>query len=593
MRYVLSVMFLVLTSFQLQAAPVVGMQTGNYQTCLYTEHHLQCFGYNSSGQAPGVIEADQVQQVALTTERTCFLDRQGVWCMGGSAEMTPIPGELLNPTALVSGNNHHCAISEGRVYCWGYNYDGQLNVTEDLTNVKELVAQGESSTCALDDYGVHCWGGCRNGTCNPPSALKNPRGLSLAANHGCLIDDQGVKCWGTRGSRTTVPFGIINPRKLYVGNNHTCVLHDLGVRCWGENTSEQTDVPTSLTLPVLDMALSDGASCALTKEGVTCWGDPNQTKVPAGLKNISQLRGIGGHFCALGEQGAACWGNDNYGETRVPTTVKTKEILGLGGEHTCVTTEGDKIACWGRNAGEYSPLEITPSQLAYFDQSNYASCYILDGKVVCKGSDNGQISQLPMDLKNPTKVSISDTHACAIDETGVRCWGNGVGGDIPMPTLTGPKEIASGNNFTCAIDAVGVHCWGNSSVFNGSSMSPPTDLVAPEQLQVGYSFACVVDQGKIRCWGANDNDQISVPTDLTQVTRLSINGSYGCAIDSGNVRCWGNNFAGQTQAPGDIVNARSIVTGESHACALGDNGLKCWGSNAGGQATVPISLSDF
>ena len=51
---------------------------------------------------------------------------------------------------------------------------------------------------------------------------------------------------------------------------------------------------------------------------------------------------------------------------------------------------------------------------------------------------------------------------CAIDATGVKCWGNDKEGQVSkIPPLTNPTAIAVGRLHSCAIDDTGVKCWGN------------------------------------------------------------------------------------------------------------------------------------
>ncbi|MCA9658748.1 MAG: hypothetical protein KC486_10410, partial [Myxococcales bacterium] len=75
---------------------------------------------------------------------------------------------LRGEASLVLGGAHSCALSGGRVLCWGSNAEGQVDGTRqprprptpvrDLTDVVDL-ALGEAHSCALQSSGnVTCWG---------------------------------------------------------------------------------------------------------------------------------------------------------------------------------------------------------------------------------------------------------------------------------------------------------------------------------------------------------------------------------------------------------------------------------------------------
>ena len=65
-------------------------------------------------------------------------------------------------------------------------------------------------------------------------------------------------------------------------------------------------------------------------------------------------------------------------------------------------------------------------------------------------------------------VSAGAEHSCALDDTGVVCWGYNNFGErnltimetpIGVPTLSNPTQV-SASSHTCALDDSGVVCWG-------------------------------------------------------------------------------------------------------------------------------------
>lgn len=124
-------------------------------------------------------------------------------------------------------------------------------------------------------------------------------------------------------------------------------------------------------------------------------------------------------------------------------------------------------------------------------------------------------------------------HSCALDASGVHCWGHDGEGWARVPPLVNPTHVAAGNTHTCALDAEGVACWG-----------------------IGY-----------------------VPR-LSNPTQIVSSGSHSCTLDDNGVTCWGSNYSGQTDVP-PLSNPTQIAAGDATSCAIDDSGVTCWGQIAG------------
>jgi len=73
-------------------------------------------------------------------------------------------------------------------------------------------------------------------------------------------------------------------------------------------------------------------------------------------------------------------------------------------------------------------------------------------------------------LSSPVKVSAGIYHTCALDDSGVVCWGLDTDGQTSVPTLSNPVAVSAGGFHTCALDNSGVTCWGKD--FEGQASVP-------------------------------------------------------------------------------------------------------------------------
>jgi hypothetical protein len=119
--------------------------SGSDITCVHTKQgETYCWGDNShdlSGdaimdQAPHKVALDKYSMLALGQTRACGVDGSGtIDCWGSEIATKPMnvlpPAKvdgITSPNAIVTGGDHHCAWSGGRVYCWGQNDCGQLGI---------------------------------------------------------------------------------------------------------------------------------------------------------------------------------------------------------------------------------------------------------------------------------------------------------------------------------------------------------------------------------------------------------------------------------------------------------------------------------
>jgi alpha-tubulin suppressor-like RCC1 family protein len=301
---------------------------------------------------------------------------------------------------VVTGYMHSCGLtSEGVVFCWGNDTDGQLG--------NGSTAGASQSPMAVDTV--------------PITGQKAFVDLTVGQNHSCGLTAEGVAyCWGTNwwgqlGNGTSsnkyqspeqVDTTTISGEQAFVhltgGGSHTCGLTAEGAAyCWGADMYGQlgngdaigfSSFPSaldtsSITGSIILIHLSCGFAhcCGLTSEAVAyCWGYNNNgqlgdgsgstqshfpvavdTSPVTGERIFVQLTVGSYHACGLTSEGVAyCWGQDDSGQlgdggdssnSSIPVAVDTGPIAGekaftklsAGSGHTCGLTSAGVAYCWG------------------------------------------------------------------------------------------------------------------------------------------------------------------------------------------------------------------------------------------------------
>jgi alpha-tubulin suppressor-like RCC1 family protein len=291
----------------------------------------------------------------------------GITTQDFTAQVTP---------AIAAGGNHSLALkSDGTVWAWGYNGDGQLG--DDTTTTRKTPV--------------------------PVSGLSGIIAIAAGENHSLALKGNGtVWAWGNNGygqlgdNSTTArktPVQVLtltNVKAIAAGGNHSLALTSSGaVKTWGANNSGQlgdgtvinskTPVNVSGLLSGIS-AIAGGAShsLALTSGGaVKAWGANNDGQLGDGSKTnsttpvgvfglssgIAAIAAGGFHSLALTSGGAIkAWGLNDNGQlgngsftsytTPVNVTTLTSGVTSIaaGQSHSLATATGQAAWAWGLNA---------------------------------------------------------------------------------------------------------------------------------------------------------------------------------------------------------------------------------------------------
>lgn len=330
----------------LEGKDLTQVTAGGSHSCGATKTEMYCWGRNANGQLGDGTATNAEWPVRV----------QG------------ISGDI---TSIATGKTSTCAIANQLPYCWGNGYAGQLGNGDtaprstptlvDMTGalsgktLKEIGA-GEDFACALDTEGrIYCWGTGYDGQ---------------LGNGG--IEETNVSPVAVAGSLAgkTVT-------DLDVGPYNVCAVADGTPYCWGANGDEQFDASyNAVPLPVakgmggvtvVSVAVSYSAFCALgSDQKVYCWGagwsgelgdgtyDANYTPKAVDVPgSVTMLDAGESHVCAATGASLYCWGDGYYGPlgtgttgdstlpvlTTDPSTLfSSKSItgLGVGGRNTFV-----------------------------------------------------------------------------------------------------------------------------------------------------------------------------------------------------------------------------------------------------------------
>ena len=420
-----------------------------------------------------------------------------------------IPGNTLNGKNIISisagGESSAAVDSEGKVYTWGNNEDGQLG---NGTN-------GYGITSNLPIFISDISGNILNGK----NIIDISIGGALGSHHVIAIDNQGkVYTWGANsigqlGKGTTddsnVPIcisdisgNILNGKNIVeisAGGNHTVVLDDQGkVYTWGNNSHGQLGNETN-EASLAPICISDISGNILKG------------------KNIISISAGESYTLAIDEQGKVySWGWNRYGE------------LGDGTD--------------GYNVNSTSPICISD-----------ISSNILNGKKIISISAGGN-SSVAVDIEG--KVYTWGFN-------GLGQLGNGTTDDSNVPiciseiegNILNEKniiEVSAGDRAMIAADIQGnVYTWGyndDGQLGNGSEIMSSTPIqIFKELINIikdkniveitdGEAYSVALDnQGKIYTWGYNIFGQLGNGADEFSIVPICISEIEGNRLNGKNI----------------------------------------------------------
>jgi prepilin-type N-terminal cleavage/methylation domain-containing protein len=359
-------------------------------------------------------------------------------------------------SAIAAGGYDTCVISDGETYCWGWNYYGGLgigNQSEEWVPVavntagvlagKEitLISHGGYNSCALaSDGNIFCWGVNDDGQLGDgtTSSLDLPKAVTLSGAllgqtvtditnsewFACAVASGAAYCWGDNfngqlGTNNTTPSlvpiavntsGVLSGKTVTAiaadaqfGDNHVCAIADGEAFCWGYNGTYGTLGNNSTVQSLVPVAVSTAG-------------------VLSG-KTVTDISSGAGFTCVVADGEAFCWGNNSEGQlgnnstsySRVPVAVSTAGVLSgktvteiaAGGSHTCAIADGEAF-CWG-----------------YGNEGALGNNSSSDSLVPVAVDTTGVLAG-----KTVTAITAGYAHNCALADQEAFCWGYGGDGEL-------------------------------------------------------------------------------------------------------------------------------------------------------------------
>jgi alpha-tubulin suppressor-like RCC1 family protein len=375
------------------------------------------------------------------------------------------------------------------------------------------------------------------------------------------------------------------------GADHTCAVTALDGTgyCWGSNQAGKLGLGfTAAVLPQASQPRRIATSHRFTEleagESHTCGREGSQELLCWGSRDRGQLGD--GQCIPTGMGSGACFPSSEF-----PVSIVSGGMLGgaavhldqliVGGTFTCIVNVNAgtgsffsrKVRCWGTPDANGRGIAFGDTAAAATDLTPGLSG---NANIVEVSAGAAHLCVRTDDIFWVECLGINDQ-----GQLGDGTVGNDpnppwipkgfiiVGGDPANPGGDGypTSGLSLGGGHTCALDATGVLCWGsNASGQLGSGVAGdavyPTRVTLPVQavvLAAGGAHTCALTAGgDAWCWGSNSNGQLG-------------RGSIGASSSTPAPVSGGLKFA-------------SITAGEAHTCGVTlDGSIYCWGANASGQ----------
>jgi hypothetical protein len=219
------------------------------------------------------------------------------------------------------------------------------------------------------------------------------------------------------------------------------------------------------------------------------------------------------------------------------------------------------------------------------------ACAIDESGVRCWGDNSDGQTNVPNDIKDPRMLALGYGYTCVLHQGGVRCWGRDYFGETTVPqNLQNPSLIVAGAGHTCAVDDLGIHCWGRDN--HGQVTHMPASLSNIIGISAGPFATCAWSDSDMECWGQNNERMLDIPAGVTNPRDIQLGSFHTCAVVDSAVKCWGWHEFDFLKAPKNLKKPKMLTVGGEHSCVIDEPNLHCWGRGLYGAMDTPSDVKD-
>ena len=330
--------------------------------------------------------------------------------------------QLMNGQVLAGGIGYNSTMVAKETFTtWhGRKFIGErLNMHSLSGDERARADAGRYGFASVDTYSfaknlavnpdrVYGWGNNDSGQLNLAPAT-SITAIALGLQHTLVLAGGRIAGWGSY-SQTTIPERATNVVAIAAGNLHSLALRAGGTLvCWGDNRIGQTNIPVSATNVV---AIAAGAwhNLALTSDGrILGWGENSsgQTTIPSGLTNVVAISAGAAHSLALTAEGRVLgWGYNVDGETVIPSGLSNVVAIAAGGYHNVALKADGSIVTWGLIAPAVTIPTDATNVTAIAAGTHHSLALKADGTVLVWGNNGDGIPNVPMGLSGVDLLGI-------------------------------------------------------------------------------------------------------------------------------------------------------------------------------------------
>lgn len=279
-----------------------------------------------------------------------------------------------------------------------------------------------------------------------------------------------------------------------------------------------------------------------------------------------------------------------------PSTSMPSSSSPSASAHSSPSTESD-----AKPLDSYkNPRQITAGGDGGFGYKGAYICALGDSGVICWGTSDFGVLNIPKDLGVPSRIQAFGHTMCALVNDNVKCWGQNSDSRFYEAALRNPETVSvyqdwSGSQTACEISGAEVKCYRYFSMFpNGgwkevkfwhkpTFANPKVVLSTGASMivwdETGFHHFSLEEASGIESPVKRASNWPNYPQNYKDAKQISSAAGTFCVLYADSVKCATGSLASNSQenVP-SLSNPRQVVATSTPVCAIDDNGVSCWGS---------------